>query len=79
MIPEDLPNDKRGMCTLRDGSMIQLIKPDYFSTLPNGTVLDCINGKEYTKGVDDIDDDTRGGYLAFGFKVTYFTGESDEF
>ena len=43
-----------------------LFTPAEYAMLPNGFVLTCINGKEYTKGVDYIDDDTRGGHLAYG-------------
>ena len=43
-----------------------LFTPAEYAMLPNGFVLTCIDGKEYTKGVDYIDDDTRAGCLAFG-------------
>jgi hypothetical protein len=35
--------------------------------VPDGTLIDCIvPGHEAVKGKDHIDDDTRGGYLAYG-------------
>lgn len=52
--------------TLDDGRVIQLITPDTLKNLDKGTKLICINGSTYTVGVDVIDDDTRGGLLAFG-------------
>lgn len=36
--------------------------------LPDGTELHSITNKPVIKGVDYIDDDTRGGYLAYGPK-----------
>ena len=52
---------------LDDGRTIELITPDEFATLDDGTELVCINEKSYFKGKDYIDGDTRGGFLAFGF------------
>ena len=46
---------------------IILLTPIELTTVPDGTVLLDIFGKEHTKGKDYIDDDTRGGHLAFGF------------
>ena len=51
---------------LDDGSVIQLVTPAELKDLPNGTVLLDIFGEKVTLGVDVIDDDTRGGYLAYG-------------
>jgi hypothetical protein len=52
---------------LDDGSRIQLITPAELATLAPGTVLRCIDGINVVVGKDTIDDDTRYGYLAFGF------------
>ncbi len=52
----------------REGSPeISLITAEELATLADGTVLRCINGNDITVGVDKIDDDTRGGFLAYGF------------
>jgi hypothetical protein len=39
---------------------------------PKGTVVTSINGKKKTVGVDEIDRDTRFGYLAWGLYSTQF-------
>ncbi len=51
---------------LKDGRTIYLLTPEQFSGLADGTKVISINGAEKTKGVDDIDQDTRFGYLAWG-------------
>jgi len=44
-----------------------LVTQEEFDALPDGTVLTCIDDTTVTKGSDDyIDDDTRGGCLAYG-------------
>lgn len=43
------------------------ITPEQFEDLPEGTELTSISGDKVIKGKDYIDQDTRGGYLAFGF------------
>jgi hypothetical protein len=43
-----------------------LLTPDEFDFIPDGTKLVCINGKTAVKGRDRIDQDTRGGFLAWG-------------
>lgn len=45
-----------------------LITPEELTKIPNGTVLECINGKHYTVGIDRIDDDVRFGHLAYGIR-----------
>ena len=45
------------------------ITPNQFRSLPEGAELDCIDGTTAVKGKDYIDDDTRAGLLAYGFKV----------
>lgn len=37
-----------------------------YTQLPDGIVLTSINGKQKTKGIDDIDADTRFGHIAYG-------------
>ena len=46
---------------------LSLITPDQLKQLPEGTMLQSINGEEAIVGIDDIDGDTRGGFLAYGF------------
>lgn len=45
---------------------ICLLTVDEFNSLPEGTQLECINGKIVTKGVDYIDLETRYGHIAYG-------------
>lgn len=52
-----------------ESGRLDLITADEFAALPDGTVLACINGKTYVKGVDVFDNDTRFGRLAYGFIV----------
>lgn len=49
-----------------DGKVIYLVPESKYNKLPKGTELYSINGKRVIKGKDKIDDDTRGGYLAYG-------------
>ena len=53
------------LCVKFDANL-WLLSVDEYNQLPNGTVLDCIDGKQYTKGKDYIDLDTRFGHTAFG-------------
>lgn len=50
----------------RQSDPLWLLTPEELAEMPTGTELVCINGNRYIVGVDDIDDDTRGGYIAFG-------------
>ena len=50
---------------LMDGRTIALLTPEALATLPKGTELFDIEGERALVGFDTIDDDTRGGYLAF--------------
>jgi hypothetical protein len=43
-----------------------LLTPAEFAQLPDGTELGCIDDTTAVKGRDTIDDDTRGGHLAYG-------------
>ena len=51
---------------LDDGRSLTLLMPKELEALPDGARLVCIDGTEVVKGQDKIDDDTRGGYLAYG-------------
>lgn len=53
---------------LAEGTELSLITPEELTTLAEGTELFDIFGRAYTVGTDKIDDDTRGGFLAYGFK-----------
>lgn len=44
-----------------------LLTLEEFTELPDGVKLMCIDNTFAVKGVDDIDDDTRFGCLAYGF------------
>ena len=55
---------------LDDGRKITLVTPHEFAQLPDGTALIAIDGERVVKGTDYIDNDTRGGYLAFGLEQT---------
>ena len=49
-----------------DGNGLWLVTPKELTELPDGIVLTCIDGSTAVKGKDYIDDDTRGGVLAYG-------------
>jgi hypothetical protein len=53
-----------------DGQGLLLIPSRIYDQVPDGTKLTSISGKTYIKGKDYIDDDTRGGFLAFGVYAT---------
>lgn len=48
------------------GEIIELLTPEQFAALPDGTALISISGQEKVKGRDDIDLDTRFGRIAWG-------------
>lgn len=52
--------------TLKDGRILLLLTEEQLNALPDGTRLVSIAGQEVEKGVDYIDLDTRGGWLAYG-------------
>lgn len=60
--------DNKPLWELKDGRKFNLVTPREFHALKDGTQLLCIDGKTYTKGKDEIDEDTRGGYMAFGLE-----------
>lgn len=43
-----------------------LITPEELAALPDGEALTCIDDTTAIKGFDAIDDDIRGGHLAYG-------------
>ena len=45
---------------------LTLFTPEEYALLPDGFVLTCIDGSTSIKGIDEIDDDARFGYMAFG-------------
>ena len=45
---------------------LTLFTPEEYALLPAGFVLTCIDGSTKVKGIDEIDDDTRFGHIAFG-------------
>lgn len=51
---------------LTTGGLIHLITPEEFAALPKGVRLTAVDGKVAIKGLDRIDDDTRGGFMAWG-------------
>lgn len=53
------------------GKVLYLLRPEHLPLLPNGTVLYSVTGEQVVKGQDPIDDDTRGGFLAYGFLFDY--------
>lgn len=59
------------MWTTPSGIVIRLITLAEFDGLPPGTVLRAIDDARLVKGVDHIDLDTRGGYLAVGFEKVH--------
>jgi hypothetical protein len=72
--PSDVRLDPKGR--IKGGSFfnsnsfdINLITPQQLRQLPKGTVLYGINGKRSVVGVNRIDGDIRGGFLAYGFKA----------
>lgn len=51
-----------------DKDHLWLLKPDELELIPDGTTLVCINGTTKVVGQDYIDNDTRGGLLAYGLR-----------
>jgi len=45
-----------------------LLTLDELKKMPEGLQLECVNGKTYRIGKDDIDTDTRFGYIAYGLR-----------
>lgn len=49
-----------------DGQGLLLVPLALFAHIPNGAALTSISDEVLIKGKDSIDEDTRGGFLAFG-------------
>lgn len=56
-----------------------LLTPAELTKIPTGTVLECINKKFYTVGIDKIDDDVRFGHLAYGVRNPFEHEHKDIF
>lgn len=71
--PKGMVFDERGVFKGGNGAFesrlgdMNLITPAQLEKLPKGTVLYSFNGEKVVVGVDRIDGDTRGGFLAYGF------------
>ena len=68
--PADLPFDPRTeggkWDDITGAAALWLLRPEHLPQIPDGTVLVSIQAETAIVGVDQIDDDTRGGYLAWG-------------
>lgn len=53
-----------------------LLTPAEFLRVPDGATLVCISGETAVKGQDYIDQDTRGGCIAWGFLDSQLSGGS---
>lgn len=53
---------------------MNLLTPEEFEALPDGTRVKSFSGHYLVKGIDYIDQDTRGGLLAFGLADDPITG-----
>ena len=53
-------------CWWDEDHKLLLLTPEEFAVLPDGEVLTCIDDTTAIKGVDEIDDDTRGGHIPYG-------------
>lgn len=71
--PKGMIFDERGVFKGGNGAFesklgdMNLITHAQLDKLPKGTVLYSFNGEKVVVGVDRIDGDTRGGFLAYGF------------
>jgi hypothetical protein len=63
----DRPPEKMKFSSFGTWGDVRLITPKQLRALPKGTVLTSISGSRAIVGVDRIDGDTRGGFLAYGF------------
>ena len=50
----------------RNGYPIWLFTIEEFRQLPDGIELESVMGDKVVKGKDEIDEDTRFGYMAYG-------------
>lgn len=56
-------------CWWDEEHTLLLISPQLFKLLPDGVKLLSISGQLKETGKDYIDQDTRGGMLAYGFQM----------
>lgn len=56
-----------------------LFTVDEYNKLPDGIELECIDGDILTKGIDNIDLDTRFGHIAFGVRNPLHHPEAELF
>lgn len=64
----------------REGySNLYLFTSEEFSKLPDGIKLESINGYSKVKGQDEIDQDTRAGYVAWGVRDPFEHAEKHLF
>lgn len=57
-----------GMWDDKEPDILRLLTSDEYERVPDGALLVSISGKAKVKGTDDIDMDTRGGCIAWGFR-----------
>ncbi len=60
----------RNRWELDDGRVMNLLTPEDLKSITDGTELLCIDGSTVIKGEDELDNDTRSGYLAYGLEET---------
>lgn len=60
----------------RQDDPLWLLTPAELEQMPEGTVLVCISGERKVVGVDYIDGDTRGGYIAHGLLGSQLSPEA---
>jgi hypothetical protein len=56
-----------------EDDVLHLLTPAQFEMVPDGAMLISIGNKAKTKGVDEIDMDTRFGCIAWGFRDSQLT------
>ncbi len=56
---------------------LRLLTIDEYERVPDGAMLVSINGKAKVKGKDDIDFDTRFGFIAWGFRDSQLVNRRD--
>lgn len=67
----------RNVWNLKDETELWLLTQKELDMVPDGMVITCIDGTRATKGVDNIDNDTRFGYLAFGITNEQFISTNE--
>lgn len=72
MIPQSRTNNNPWA---NDDDPLWLLTMEEFDSLPDGTVVESINHAFKTKGRDYIDQDTRFGIIAWGFRESVVAPE----